>query len=252
MFTRAGFFHFGVDHDQPLESLRAALRETRETSGALLVLPEAFNIGKPYRRADQRCDYHPVVLRHLLDLSAELDVTFVAGLIVRRLGMRERPPLSAAYLISGPSRCAVMCYKGWPDNTDNYTPCPRTCDAMNPLHCSGHWIGAIICRDLDDTPRSVALQTRFEALDQSRTHCRFLCVPGHMYKYYFGAGAIGNDAQLRPDTRNTVTIMANSDPQGCRSFITNSAGRIITNIPDEQRQTNRVILEPLGRIIVDQ
>jgi hypothetical protein len=252
MFTRAGFFHFGTDHGKPIDSLRAALIDAEETSGALLVLPEAFNIGKPYRDVGERCDYHPVVLRQLLALSAEFDITFVAGLIVRRVGMREWPPLNAAHLISGPSRCEVICYKRWPDNTDNYTPCPGMCDVMNPLSCNGHWIGAIICRDLDDAQRSLSLQERFESLDQARTHCRFFCVPGHMYKYYFGDGAIGTTAELRPDSRNTVTIMANSDPHGCRSFITNGAGQIIVNISNENRATNKVVLEPLGRILSDQ
>ena len=212
------------------------------------MLPEAFNIGRPYRRADQGCNYGPGVLKQLLALSNAFNVTFVAGLIVRRLGMREWPPLSAAYLISDRTRCTVMCYKGWPDNSDNYTPCTRTCDVMNPLLCNGHWIGAIICRDLDDTERCVALQNRFEALDQSRTCCRFFCVPGHMYRYYFGAGAMGNDAQLRPESTNTVTIMANSDPEGCKSFITNSGGKIISPVPDEYRKANRIILEPLGKL----
>ncbi len=246
MFTQAGFFHFGCEHNKPIESLRAALCRA-DTSGALVVLPEAFNIGKHYRDDDRACDYHPAVLKALLALSVEFKVTFVAGLVVRRCGFPERPPLSAAYLISGPARRTLMCYKRLPDNSRNYTPCEgQNCDAMNPLLCNGHWIGATICRDLDDFERSIALQNRFDAVDKADNPCRFLCVPGHMYKHYYGGGAIGTDGRLRPESKNMVTILANSDPVGCKSFITNRTGVIVTHVPDEDRGRNKIVLEHLG------
>jgi hypothetical protein len=56
MFSKLGFFRFAADYNKPIESLENAIKAHGDVSGSLVVLPEAFNIGKYYR--DQgRCDY---------------------------------------------------------------------------------------------------------------------------------------------------------------------------------------------------
>lgn len=243
MFSGAGFFHFGCDHERPIESLHYALTEATNVSGALMVLPEGFNIRKHYRNPDLPGDHRPTVLRHLQELATVYCVTFVAGLIIRQRGFLERPPLSAAYLISR-SQCTLMCYKRLPDNSRNYTPRARDFEISNPKQHNGHWIGALICRDAgEDHERCIALQERFDAVASPTAACRFLCIPGHMYRHLYGGGSIGNDVPLRPESKNMVTIMANSDPEGCRSFITDTAGRIVCNISDADMRRNKVVVE---------
>ena len=188
------------------------------------------------------------MLKELQAISVAFKITLITGLIIRNIEFQALPPFSAAYLISD-SRCTLMCYKTLVDNSDNYSPCTQDCDLMNPMQCNGHWIGALICMDVDDTQRGITLQKQFETLDRSGSACRFFCVPACMYKYYYGGGAIGNDAQLRPESTNTVTIVANSDPEGCKSFITNSAGKIITHVPEERRRANVIVLEPLAKLL---
>ena len=48
MLGRIGCFHFGKDHDKPIEALSKSLDEAGNVSQSLIVLPEAFNIRKRY------------------------------------------------------------------------------------------------------------------------------------------------------------------------------------------------------------
>lgn len=49
MFSKLGFFRFVGNYDKPIESLEAAIKAHGDVGGSLIVLPEAFNIGKYYR-----------------------------------------------------------------------------------------------------------------------------------------------------------------------------------------------------------
>jgi predicted amidohydrolase len=57
MIRNVGFFHFGKKetYDPPMEALRQAMDEcTQDLTASLIVLPEAFNLGKHYWTID-RC-----------------------------------------------------------------------------------------------------------------------------------------------------------------------------------------------------
>ena len=54
MVTQVGFFHFGNNHTDPLGALHTTLltaAQQADITQSLIVLPEAFNLGKWYRDA---------------------------------------------------------------------------------------------------------------------------------------------------------------------------------------------------------
>ena len=68
MFASVGYyFHFGLDHSDPFGSLKTALIEKagkQDVAGALIVLPEAFNIRKKYWDRSSPCVIRPDDLSH--------------------------------------------------------------------------------------------------------------------------------------------------------------------------------------------
>src|SRR5579863_1032205 len=109
MLHKVGFFHFGSGYGNPKEALESALQEaqdedkrlpsTLDPSDSLIILPEAFNIGRAYR-AEGQPNFDRSILERLRGVAAEFRVAFVAGLIVSE-GGGPTPPNSAAYLIDG-------------------------------------------------------------------------------------------------------------------------------------------------------
>lgn len=100
MLQKVGFFHFGTGHDNPKVALEGALQVALESdelpggasrpTATLIVLPEAFNIGVPYRGEGKR-DFNRSIVGELQDIAGRFHVAFVAGLIVReRCG--PKPP----------------------------------------------------------------------------------------------------------------------------------------------------------------
>ncbi|MGC9970842.1 MAG: nitrilase-related carbon-nitrogen hydrolase [Bryobacteraceae bacterium] len=230
MLERIGFFHFVCDHGKPLPSLIAALSEHNEISGSPVVLPEAFNIGKPYREAGC-CNFDPSVLSSLCGLSMKYQVVFVAGLIVETSG-KPYPPYSSAYLIDGEGP-RLMCHKMTKDGYDhrnctpctancdgenfvrNCTPCTANCDGEDPVQYGDACIGAVICRDVDHS-RFDALVQRVKGFDSA---WKILCVPSCMSRHYFSGNTL-SDLRLK----GKYVVLANSDPEGCGSFVTNTDG----------------------------
>ena len=112
--TRIGFFHFGVGHGEPIPKLTAALGEAEEryrdeggVADSLIVLPEAFNIQRPYSVAGQ-ANWEPTVLMDLGELSDQFRCAFIAGLIVIEAAHPDvRPPYNSAHLIDGRRRPPV-------------------------------------------------------------------------------------------------------------------------------------------------
>jgi predicted amidohydrolase len=239
MFKKIGFFHFGVDHANPAGALQSALLEAgthEDICQSLIVLPEAFNIGKFYRNQGG-CNYNPIFLSTLQTISQHFFVTFVAGLIIHE-NASSRPPYSSAWLIDG-SHHLLMCYKAEDDGSKNYTPCTNNNDIANPIQYNETYIAALICMDVQAGYRCGALKGIFEA---ACCPCKIVCIPACMSMDYFGGGKCGYTAQLATVFGNVVIVVANSDPSGCRSFITDAQGIITHSFGGNG---NRIVLKPL-------
>lgn len=99
MIVKVGFFHFGHYHDSPIPELEEALLQKRqEVRDSLIVLPEGFNIGKPYKSRG-KCDTDAGVISSLHTLARVFQVAFVAGLIVDE-GDAAIPPYNSGYVIN--------------------------------------------------------------------------------------------------------------------------------------------------------
>jgi len=186
MFKRVGFFHFVQNPHDPFGSLERALKDkstdyrSGDISGSLIVLPEAFNLGKPY--------YHPqhpkttwtpggarfplwIALEQLRTSAATHDVVFVAGLVGEQF--------SSAYWVDrdGPPR--LMGHKLGDDRSGNYRiPCGGYEDRLVEL--CGACVGALICLDALDAGESAVIRRRENLISHIRNRDRLhgiLCVP---------------------------------------------------------------------------
>jgi predicted amidohydrolase len=120
----------------------------------------------------------------LVELSAELKVAFVAGLIEDRdvLGSGY----SSAYLIDGQA-IHLLTRKMGDDGSGNYRNCTEGCD--QPAEYGGSSIAALICMDAADFgERQEAVMERMAS---HRTAQRILCVPAHMMSYGSREVALG-------------------------------------------------------------
>ena len=173
MFKRVGFFHFGHDHDDPIGSLRKALEEAAEVSDSLIVLPEAFNIGKKYRENGRDPDFSPRVLDHLQGIARTRGISFVAGLIIDD-ARGVAPPYSSAYYIDRDIE-RLLCRKGEDDGARvNYTAFgPDGCDINNPIERKDACIAAMVCMDIDMQERYKDLASKTASSSQP---IRVFCV----------------------------------------------------------------------------
>ena len=246
MLQKVGFFHFGADHSMPIQALKRALEHADDIEGALIVLPEAFNISVPYRGEGDR-NFDPSVLDKVKDLAERFGVAFLAGLIIQEC-CGSRPPYSGAYLITGKQH-TLMCYKAANDGTTdwNYTPRVGTNDFNNPISYEGIRIGALICADAN--PPKIPLQCMLEHTNSMRKRmdkivddCDVLCVPAHMNTGNFANGEIGKNTDVPK-----ILILANSKPDGLPSFITNCDGVILK--PTVCGSVNRIVtVDGLSRV----
>jgi hypothetical protein len=132
-----------------------------------------------------------------------------------------------------------MCYKAGDNGSTNYTPCTTNNDIANPIPHNDACIAALICMDVQDGYRGAALLEKFEA---AHYRLKIVCIPACMTADYFDGGKSGYTLQLATSFRNTIIVLANSDPSGCRSFITNSQGVIIHPFGGHE---NSIVLTPL-------
>ena len=172
-------------------------------------------------------------------------VGFMAGLnIYERCGpQRPQPPHSAAYLIDG-TGSTLMCYKVGPDDTvdRNYTPRRGKADFHNPYRYQGAWVGALICVDGNFSPRMAPFlgDRRDSIVDGSRV----VCILAHMAKGNLGNGKSGSSVALTSGWDNKTLVLANSNPDGVDSFITNGAGIILE--PTVGGARNKIVTLPLA------
>jgi hypothetical protein len=239
MFVQAGFFHFVELHSDPLGALDAEIRAVN-TANSLIVLPEAFNLGRPYgTRPEERCAFErDWFISKLQERSREHRITFVSGILDNPVaGERSR---NSAYLIDRDD-CRLICHKHTNDGTGHYAPCTAACDIENPMDSYGTCIMAIICKDIEEH-RCDLLTASTEA--SSAKQC-FICIPAAMsysgWIYHSDPGEHINFGPLRPKG-NTRIILANSLPTGPCSFITDTAYDVIALVPKERRHCNRLML----------
>lgn len=242
MLQKAGFFHFGDGHSRPVQALKCALKDASDVKGALIVLPEAFNISVYYSDKGDR-NFDPSILGEVKDLAVEFGVAFVAGLIIQEC-CGPQPPYSGAYLIESTQQ-TLMCYKVIPDHptegnyTRNYTPCQGTNDFNNPISYEGIRIGALICADAN--PPQLLYPLMKERIGRVVKACDVMCVPAHMNTDNFANGKIGRDTKV--DGVPKILILANSKWDGLPSFITNCDGVILK--PTVCGPVNEIVTLPL-------
>lgn len=256
VITKAGFFHFGSHHDSPIPELKEALsRKRNELPDSLIVLPEGFNIGKPYK-CRGKCDTNAGIISNLHTLASVFGVSFVAGLIVDE-GSGSTPPYNSAYLINSYYHepiCHKMFGDGWHKggsmNEENYSRCTNGFDLHNPSRYDGVSIAALVCADASPDPSRaprefLRRETVLSLLAKASTPWKILCIPACVSQH-FSRGAMGGVIDLSWHQQSMVIVLANSDPHDVGSFITNETGRIVASVAD--RLINEVVVVPLAEL----
>jgi predicted amidohydrolase len=186
-FRKVGFFQFVRNYEHPVAELRSCLIATGGTEKlkqSVIVLPEAFNIGRDYDDQDHACDYGRSILSVLMDLSSTFQVTFIAGLVIENCvidRLRRKRPYSSTYLID-PRRHLLMCQKLNDDRSNNYTACNEHDVIDRPVVLADTCLVALICRDCNpEKPHDIR---RHQELKDSivrgkKTH-NIVCIPAHM------------------------------------------------------------------------
>jgi hypothetical protein len=224
------------------ELTKAIYKVSRATdlAGSLIVLPEAFNLGREYdpnyspKETPRLCARR--VLGQLRRIAATYEVAFVLSII--EAGTRRN---SAYFVDSGLPR--LLCRKIIDDGSQEYQP--YTSDYLrrgNPITYPGPiCIGALICADAMDNRRRPLRPDAEEAYNQltslrSKLTGRrgVLCVPAYMLTEGKDVGWCGDGL-----------ILANSRPR-CPSFIKNRNGDMLYELDELQ---NRIHLEDLRRIM---
>jgi predicted amidohydrolase len=226
-----------------LGELIAAIEKRADIAASLIVLPEAFNLGREYDTnhtpktaplLDERS-----VLAELSRVAAYYDVIFVASLIETSTRWN-----SAYFIDAGTPR--LMCRKIIDDFSQEYRRCIGDCDGENPIRDSeGLCIAALICADAMPDSASSASKDHKEArqrLNVLRSKLtdqqQVLCVPAYM-------NTLHND----PRNYSGGLILANSRPGSC-SFIKNGDGAHLIRTEHDCRQ-NQVQLSDLRGITGD-
>ena len=259
-FSRVGFSHFGTGHTNPIPMLKDAIKDFKSTGGnienALIVLPEAFNIGGTYY-APEPPNVDLSILGELSRLSTDSKCAFVAGLIIADTP-DIFPPHSSAYLID---RCfqkritrkeaqddaevGRVAGRGW---SAKYTSCPS--HESTPIQHRGLAIATLIRNDAQSGtlgPDEVYISRCDRVTSALRGFgCQYkvMCVPAHMSNGFWG-GQVGQDATLAEPLKGTIHILANSCTSQVKSFVTNTNGVIVSSIGGSKNQIAVVSLETL-------
>jgi hypothetical protein len=246
MLRRAGFFHFVRSHCDPLGELTKAMDEVSphtDVTDSLIVLPEAFNLGRLYDPnntpkhrpgLDERC-----VLALLRATAERHKCVFVVSVI------EVDTRLNSAYFVDASSK-RLMCRKIMNDQSQEYAPCTSDCQMENPFRYSEQmYIGALICADALDNSRAGRKDTEAESAYIRLTSLQselngkrsVVCVPAYM-----------KTTQSYPDTPRSGFILANSRPDS-NSFISDRKGvRLVTS----DGLQNQIHLVDICRLMAEQ
>jgi hypothetical protein len=107
-----------------------------------------------------------------------------------------------------------MRHKMGDDFTGHYEPCTCACDYDNPIDAESVSVGVLICNDIELHARTLTDQ-----LDRRDAAHKILCIPAHMRDQWFGSGAL-----VYGHWMGKHVILANGNPFGCGSFISNLHG----------------------------
>jgi hypothetical protein len=244
LLRRIGFFHFVDGHADPIAALQAQLAIT-DCSHSLLVLPEAFNLGLQYSESGPCAFTRDAIIRNLQGIAAQSDITFVVGLL-------DTPapggllPYSSAYAIDG-TECRAICRKELPDGQAgrHYRTCTVNYDIENPVHFKNACIMAMICMDIQNSPRCTALTRVTEKAQES---LRLICIPSAMsFSGWLYGSRCGEYINFTPPphAHNTRIILANGDKRGPCSFITDTDWKTVACVPRDEKHLNRIMLSPI-------
>jgi hypothetical protein len=253
-----GFFHFGKGYSAPLAALDAELERVSATesagdslSNALIVLPEAFNLGRQYYHHEPP-SIDSSFRNDLSKRSLLYGCAFVAGLIVDD-SPGVVPPYSSAYLVDG-EEIILLSRKASKDNTEatsatlgqhaaNYTAFPGFYS-----HVIRHRqvaIAALVCLDgqyEQGSARSVyasELEQLAKSFGSSSCAHKLLCIPARVGNGFCN-GQPGQDVAFNTPWSGIILALANGLPAHVASFVTNSNG--IVQQPVGPRFDNRIEL----------
>jgi hypothetical protein len=217
VLTGVGVFHFVEDRwRDPLGSLDAALSRCGSLEDRLIVLPEAFNLGADYNEGALPAIPARSALERLVEFSRRHRTVFVAGLL-HLIDEYSSACLIDATLQDDPWR--LLCHKSLNDGVGKYRACstsPPNCH--NPFHCRGVDVASLICSDAN---KSRVIEDRLHEC----TGLTLLCVPAWMDANSFNGESVSSSHPTGP-----CSILANSNPNGCGSFMTNKQGEKIKQI----------------------
>jgi hypothetical protein len=234
MFASISFFHFAQGYGNPLAALHAELVKHADLTDALLVLPEAFNLGRPYAQHGIPSIHRDEILRALSKIYNARKISFVVGLLEPGAN-----PLSSAYFV-GEGASALMCHKETPDGAD-YQACLMQPDHYNPVFLPYSAVVAVICVDVNCSARCEKLaKTALAAKKQST----IVCIPASMYNEggWFGGATLGNSLNFpsRSDGDQCHVVLANSYAGGQGSFITDASGIVRVRLTGNNRNKNQI------------
>src|ERR1700722_8630167 len=109
MLSSIGFFHLAHGHKDPLSALITELAQHPQLNDTLLVLPEAFNLGRPYAEHGDPAIHRDHILSALSGIHSAYKISFAVGLIEP-----DANPFSSAYFVADGDPL-LMCHKETPD-----------------------------------------------------------------------------------------------------------------------------------------
>lgn len=213
---RLGFFHFVEGHEDPIGRLGDALDEysSAQLADSLIVLPEVFNLGRPYYPCTPKDSVAIVgcpekVFTDLENLSRKSNIAFVAGLLEAREG-GERP-YNSTFLIAADIACSpiLLCRKR-DAGADFYEPYGGL-SVVNPYECGDVCIAALVCSDYARFEEELA-----PAIATSTARRKLLCIPACICNAF-------TENRVRSFS-GIYVVLANSKSDGTGSFITKATG----------------------------
>lgn len=170
-----GFFRFVADFPRQIEALAKAIKEERERHpeidirNSLIVLPEAFNIGRSYDTPACPLPAGGILERLRRELAEPLNIAFVVGILDGRT--------SSAHWVDA-AESVPLCHKMGDDLKKLYDPCTKNQDPCNPIGRGEARIAALIC--MDATDGESCIQDRRERLSKRLREgegTKIICVP---------------------------------------------------------------------------